>query len=140
MEKLNSEMDYRISTIGSVEGVSVEDLRSNWMEQLKKSRIENKDSFGPHKTNIVIEKDKLTSLQASTGQQHMMIIHFVLTAFKLLKQEFKILLLDDILSHLDPENRSAVMSLIDSHACDSYILIADTSLPKLDFEVNQIVF
>ena len=139
IEQLNEHMnEYKVFLIGAAEECSLEDLRSNWLMDLEKSRFEQKGKFGTHNTNIVIEKDDLISSQASTGQQHMMIINLVLISFIQLKQQFRILLLDDILSHLDPQNQSKTLNYINSQTPDAYVLISDTHLPEVDFPFNKI--
>ena len=50
-----------------------------------------------------------------------MVINLVLTAFRNLKQKIKILLLDDILSHLDQKNRMLVMESINSNFLEDYV-------------------
>ena len=80
----------------------------------------------------------LTSELASTGQQHLMVINLVLTAFRNLKQKIKILLLDDILSHLDQKNRMLVMESINSNFLEDYVLITDTQIPAVEFKFNKI--
>jgi len=80
----------------------------------------------------------LTSELASTGQQHLMVINLVLTAFRNLRQKVKILLLDDILSHLDQRNRMLVMESINSNFLEDYVLITDTQIPAVEFKFNKI--
>lgn len=81
----------------------------------------------------------LTSETASTGQQHLMIISLLMSAFKNLQQKTKILLLDDVLSHLDQKNKLFVMDFLQNSFQDDYILIADTEIPEVGFQFNRVI-
>ena len=101
-----------------------------WLTQLKKSR---KSSFfnGPHNSEINIYRNNLSTLASSTGEQHMTILKILLSSFSLLNQETKILLLDDIVSHLDQKNLNSLVNQIHS-ANPTYCLLTHHDYLELE--------
>jgi len=93
---------------------------------LKKSRFSQEESvFGPHKTIIEIldRKNNKNVNSASTGEQKLLLISIVLSHARMLNKNFKmapILLLDDIVEHLDKKHRSALFLEISRHEGQSW--------------------
>ena len=103
---------------------------------LKKSRFSQEESvFGPHKTIIEIldRKNNKNVNSASTGEQKLLLISIVLSHARMLNKNFKmapILLLDDIVEHLDKKHRCALFLEISRHEGQSWF----TSTSKEAFE------
>ena len=99
------------------------DLKKTYLLELKKSRdidsIIGGCKIGPHKTDIVgiNHSNKLNINQFSTGQQKTVVILIIIAQSKYLLETLKrkpIILFDEVCSHLDQDNRSLLLSLIDS--------------------------
>ena len=102
---------------------SNEEVRSLYLLEMKKSR--NIDSIiggckiGPHKTDIVgiNYSNRLNINQISTGQQKTVVLLIIIAQCKYLLETLKrkpIILFDEVCSHLDKDNRSLLLDLIDS--------------------------
>ncbi|MBQ4874646.1 MAG: DNA replication/repair protein RecF [Rickettsiaceae bacterium H1] len=91
--------------------------------KLKKGRktdlLTKKTGYGVHKSDFTaLNKVKnISALLSSTGEQKLMTIAIILAAIK----QDTILLLDDIVSHLDSENRSVLFSAILKEKCQAWI-------------------
>tara|TARA_B100001063_G_C16710056_1_gene527500 strand:- start:15 stop:1238 length:1224 start_codon:yes stop_codon:yes gene_type:complete len=103
---------------------------------LKKSRFsEEENIFGPHKTTIEIinRKNNKNVNFASTGEQKLLLISIILSHARMLNKNFNmapILLLDDIVEHLDKKHRCALFLEISRHEGQSWF----TSTSKDAFE------
>ncbi|MFL2830832.1 MAG: DNA replication/repair protein RecF [Candidatus Puniceispirillales bacterium] len=88
---------------------------------LKKSRFSEEETIsGPHKTTIEIlnRKNNKNVNSASTGEQKLLLISIILSHARMLNKKFNmapILLLDDIVEHLDEKHRSALFLEISRH-------------------------
>ena len=93
---------------------------------LKKSRFsEEENTLGPHKTVIEIfnRKNNKNVNSASTGEQKLLLISIILSHARMLDRRFNmapILLLDDIVEHLDKKHRSALFLEISRHEGQSW--------------------
>ena len=89
---------------------------------LKKSRFSEEETIsGPHKTIIEIlnRKNNKNINSSSTGEQKLLLISIILSHARMLNKKFNmapILLLDDIVEHLDKKHRSALFLEISRHA------------------------
>jgi len=103
---------------------------------LKKSRFsEEENIFGPHKTIIEIlnRQNNKNINSASTGEQKLLLISIILSHARMLNKNFNmapILLLDDIVEHLDKKHRYALFLEISRHEGQSWF----TSTSKEAFE------
>ena len=102
---------------------SYDKLRNLYLLELKKSRgidsIIGGCNIGPHKTDIVgiNHSNKLNVNQSSTGQQKTVVLLIIIAQCKYLLETLKrkpIILFDEVCSHLDKNNRSLLLDLIDS--------------------------
>ena len=95
-------------------------------DNLKKSRFsEEENIFGPNKTIIEIlnRKNNKNVNYASTGEQKLLLISIILSHARMLNKNFNmapILLLDDIVEHLDKKHRCALFLEISRHEGQSW--------------------
>ena len=86
---------------------------------------EEENIFGPHKTIIEIlnRKNNKNVNYASTGEQKLLLISIILSHARMLNKNFNmapILLLDDIVEHLDKKHRYALFLEISRHEGQSW--------------------
>ena len=145
IRKLNMQSDYNldISLYGELE-VALEDLvskhgdeaglkelRLHWLQKLASSRNTDSTNIGPHRTDLRVKYKGFDGLHASTGEQNTIIISLLIRSFEILEQSTKILLLDDIFSHLDEHNRNIFLELIDAKLSEYYVCITDVNKLEL---------
>ena len=93
---------------------------------LKKSRLNNDISiFGPHTSEIDIFNRKTNKHveTSSTGEQKLILISIILSHARMMNIKFNmapILLLDDIVEHLDEKNRIALYHEVTRHSAQSW--------------------
>ena len=103
---------------------------------LKKGNIKNDISFnGPHTTQInIINRNNGKQVEiSSTGEQKLILISIILSHARMLNIKFNmppILLLDDIIEHLDEKHRHALFLEVSKHFAQSWF----TSTNKEPFE------
>ena len=94
--------------------------------ELKNSRLDIESSVsGPNNSLIKIfnRKNKKNLDTSSTGEQKLLLISIILSHARLLNNKFNmapILLLDDIVEHLDDKHRAALFSEISRHQAQSW--------------------
>ena len=100
-----------------------EEVKNVYLLELKKCRkidsIIGGCRIGPHKTDIIAinHLNKLNVNQFSTGQQKTVVLLIIIAQCKYLLETLKrkpIILFDEVCSHLDKDNRSLLLELIDS--------------------------
>ena len=115
---------------GKIEGLLIEkpaaEVEDYIKAELKKSRY-NYDLFIPGPNNASIEifnkKNKKNLDISSTGEQKLLLISIVLSHARMLHKKFNmapILLLDDIIEHLDKEYRTALFLETSRHDAQSW--------------------
>ena len=92
---------------------------------LKKSRFSEESICGPHKTIIEIlnRKNNKNVNSSSTGEQKLLLISIILSHARMLNKNFNIapiLLLDDIIEHLDIKHRCALFLEISRYEGQSW--------------------
>ncbi|MDC1134063.1 AAA family ATPase [Alphaproteobacteria bacterium] len=103
---------------------------------LKKGNIKNDTSFnGPHTTQVnIINRNNGKQVEiSSTGEQKLILISIILSHARMLNIKFNmppILLLDDIIEHLDEKHRHALFLEVSKHFAQSWF----TSTNKEPFE------
>ena len=103
---------------------------------LKKGNIKNDISFnGPHTTQVnIINRNNGKQVEiSSTGEQKLILISIILSHARMLNIKFNmppILLLDDIIEHLDEKHRHALFLEVSKHFAQSWF----TSTNKEPFE------
>ena len=102
-----------ISLIGDIEKIllteKLDSVKAMYIQKLQNSRkidsIKGSISYGPNKSDlkVVFLKKKLLAEKCSTGEQKIIIISLIIQFCKLMnnKGNFPILLLDEIVAHLD---------------------------------------
>lgn len=126
VEKLNSLAHCELTLQDSLD-IKSDSIKQVWINKLAQSRHLETTNLGPHKTDIKIQCDGKDGLKASTGEQNSMIISLLLAAFNILQQSTKILLLDDVFSHLDEPNRKKFLEYVTEKSSDCYICITDVT-------------
>ena len=132
--KIKGEMEDLLSKISALE---VEDNAKNLLKKLRNSG--NLSFPGPNISQIEImnRKNNKKGEISSTGEQKLMIISIILSHARMLNIQFNmapILLLDDIVEHLDEKHRYALFSEISKHYAQSWF----TSTCKEAFELFPI--
>ncbi|QLL67216.1 DNA replication/repair protein RecF [Anaplasma phagocytophilum str. Norway variant1] len=87
-------------------------------------------TFGVHNDNFQVfnEKKDLVASSCSTGEQKILLLSLLLTAATAkhkIDGQAPIMLLDDIMSHLDPQHRKELMSIIEHLGCQVWITDVD---------------
>jgi DNA replication and repair protein RecF len=122
------------STIGNIQP-GLEDIKAQFMAKLDKVRKEERlrgiTLIGPHRDEMVVSfEGKTFRYFGSQGQQRSMVLTLKMAEARALEATFKtkpVLLLDDVLSELDSEKRSKVLSLCDF---GYQVLMTSTHLPE----------
>ncbi|ACZ48864.1 recombination protein F [Anaplasma centrale str. Israel] len=113
---------------------SQEHAVSQYMQRLKQSRAQDMHgqltSFGVHNDHFQISHaDKnLTASSCSTGEQKILLLSLLLTAAitkHRVHSQAPIMLLDDIMSHLDYTHRQELVQTIKSVGCQTWITDVD---------------
>jgi recombinational DNA repair ATPase RecF len=120
--KLNATSDAQI-VLHDILNIDSPNIKEEWLARLANSRNSEHTNIGPHKTEIRIQSEGKDGLSASTGEQNSMLISILCAAFQALEQNIKILLLDDVLAHLDNKNRDKILDFI--QAQDQYVCMTD---------------
>jgi len=113
-----------------------------WLDKLELLRQRHipTNSIGPHRCDIILHLRGVESNNCSTGEQHMCLINIIFASFDLFRQNTRILLLDDIISHLDQANNALVFDLINNYPKDYILLSHHSDLPlagnKLTLRLN----
>jgi DNA replication and repair protein RecF len=98
--------------------VDVEDfLRAQWKQERRADRENGTTRTGPHRTGLLVTHSLTNNLAevCSTGEQKALIIRLVMAQANLLrelKKQTPLLLLDDIMAHLDERRRTALAERI----------------------------
>ena len=109
-----------------------EDCGAFFLNKLKETRkidiLSKRTSYGVHKSdfNAWSKRKKLSAMLSSTGEQKLIMLAIILAAIK----KDTILLLDDIVSHLDNKNRSMLFSSILEKKCQAWM--TDTNLDNFN--------
>lgn len=112
-----------LTYLPSVEGQTEEEIREQFMEQLqqkeKKERYAGVSLVGPHRDDISFSINGVDVKEfASQGQQRTVVLTLKMAQIELVKQtlgEYPVLLLDDIMSELDPSRQAFLVEKIKNH-------------------------
>lgn len=87
-----------------------------------KDSLYNRVSFGVHNDNFQIfhQQKQLASHLCSTGEQKLLLLSTVMASVKA-RHTSPILLLDDVMSHLDKQHRKAILEEILNIGCQTWI-------------------
>lgn len=103
-----------------------DEIVSHYKNCLKQNRgkdsLYNRVSFGVHNDNFQIfhQQKQLESNLCSTGEQKLLLLSIVIASVKA-RHTSPILLLDDVMSHLDRQYREAILKEILSIGCQTWI-------------------
>lgn len=145
--KLDSDMRYFISDRDVSEYDEVE--LTKWLKQRAKelsfAEVSSGMSlFGPHKHDIMIRYDKNDSRYfCSQGQQRALILSFKIAQIVYYNARygvFPLLLLDDVLSELDEEKRSFLISFLKENSAQTFISSTELDLNILKSRDSMKVF
>lgn len=89
--------------------------------------------IGPHRANfhVVYEKKNMGASHCSTGEQKLLLIGIILAHARLLNTEHgfsPLLLLDEVVAHLDPDRRAALASILKNYPSQIWMTGTDTDL------------
>lgn len=115
----------------------IENLKNECEKSKEKDKLYHYATFGPHHDDYYFNFNgyELNSI-ASQGQKRMVFISLKLALISYIKeviQENPIILLDDVLSELDIENRNRLLNILPS---DAQIIITDTDLKGIQTNTN----
>ncbi len=96
-------------------GIPAVDVEDEIMANAKTNRYNNNFSmYGPHESDLIVKYNNLTADQCSTGEQKALLISLILSHSNLLEHRLgkaPILLLDDVVSHLDNNRREELFDI-----------------------------
>ncbi len=89
--------------------------------------------FGPHRSDfdVLYQEKNMPAAQSSTGEQKALLIGIILAHARLLKEErgaAPILLLDEVVAHLDPNRRAVLAFILNSYSSQVWMSGTDKSL------------
>ena len=142
----------KLSIEGDVEKIleqqSALEAEEQFQKKLERSRAQDAQNgtthFGSHRSDFVtIYSDKnMPAAQCSTGEQKAMLIGIILAHARLLKEEkhsAPLLLLDEIVAHLDPNRRRILAGILENYSSQVWMTGTDRSLFK-DFDSQSSYF
>ena len=129
-----------------LEHYSALEAEEKFIEMLRQSRARDSmlgvTSEGVHRSDIHVSyaaKD-MPAAQSSTGEQKALLIGILLSHARLLKQtngEAPILLLDEVVAHLDPRRRKVLANILKSYGSQVWMTGTDAALFS-DFEAQHL--
>ena len=108
-------------------------MRRLFTECREQDRLTGRTSFGPHRSDLFtsyLEKNQVAAL-CSTGEQKSLLLSIVLASAHLLSVRtgaIPLLLLDEVVAHLDKKRRSALFDAILKLKMQAWLTGTDTSL------------
>ena len=99
----------------------VSSIQNLWVKELSK----NVDFAGPHNSDVFIYYNHIHHKYISTGQKSLVLTKILIHISTILRKQ-KIILLDDVLAHLDDKIRNIICDLLFS-LIDVYIIVTDAS-------------
>ncbi len=112
-----------------------EDVRRLLAESREQDRVTGRTSFGPHRSDLLAvlpEKNQVAAL-CSTGEQKALLLSIVMASAHLLSVRtgaIPLLLLDEVVAHLDETRRSALFDTILKLKIQAWLTGTDASLFK----------
>ena len=114
----------------------IESVKKIYLQKLYKSRkidsIRGSISYGPNKSDlkVIFLKKKLLAEKCSTGEQKIILISLIIQFCKLMnnKKNFPILLLDEIVAHLDNKIKTSLFEELKTLENQAWMTGADISL------------
>ena len=148
VDERNSFPSALLDIIGDIENIlsnnSALEAEDSFKNQLKKNRISDAESgvtrVGPHRSDfdVIYQQKNMPAAQSSTGEQKALLIGIILAHARLLQEEHghaPLLLLDEIVAHLDPNRRKILAGLLQSYGSQVWMTGTDQTLFQ-DF-INQ---
>ncbi len=140
-DEKNNFPSARLSIIGDIENkfnnISALDAEDHFKKHLSNSRKADQNSgmtnYGPHRSDFsvtYIEKN-MPAAESSTGEQKALLIGIILAHARLLKEEHNqapILLLDEIVAHLDPNRRRILAEILANYSSQIWMTGTDQNL------------
>ncbi len=117
-----------------------EEMRRHLAESREQDRLTGRTSFGPHRSDLIVnfsEKNQPAAL-CSTGEQKALLLSIVMASAHLLSVRtgtIPLLLLDEVVAHLDEARRSALFDAILKLKIQAWLTGTDGSLFK-EFNEN----
>jgi DNA replication and repair protein RecF len=120
--------------------LNIEELKNNLKNKRGQEKIYKTSLYGIHKDDIrFLYNGEEASVYSSQGQKRMLMINVKFASLKLIESIKKgriILLLDDILSELDKENRNKLLEELPN---DSLVFITDANYIRLKKGYQRVV-
>ncbi len=115
----------------------IKDIEENIKKSIDKDKIYHYATFGTHHDDYYFNYDneEITRV-ASQGQIRMTLIAFKLALIDYIKErinELPIILLDDVLSELDEDNKQRLLNILPS---DAQVVITNTDINRLKINKN----
>jgi len=134
------DLEYR--TDGS--GVTPQEISRSLHLALTKSRTQDTQrgftSVGPHRDDLLLTlAGRVASRFGSQGQQRSMVLALKLAVVDMIRAhtgEWPVILLDDVLSELDPNRQAALLSLLSQ----TQSVITSTHWPELPLQQTTQIF
>jgi len=103
------------------------------ISNLKKEAMQGSTLYGPHKDDFVVYVDEKSAREyASQGQQRLLVLGIKiaeLDVFKKTKEEYPVLLLDDVFSELDINKKNKIISFLDRNI---QVFITSTDIKNIN--------
>jgi DNA replication and repair protein RecF len=114
--------------------VKIKDILSyKLINNLKKEAIQGSTLYGPHKDDFIVYIDGKSAREyASQGQQRLLVLGIKiaeLDVFKKIKNEYPVLLLDDVFSELDINKKNKIISFLDKNI---QVFITSTDIKNIN--------
>lgn len=110
-----------------------EEMRRLFAASREQDRVTGRTSFGPHRSDLLVrhpEKDQPAAL-CSTGEQKALLLSIVMASASLLSvrtETIPLLLLDEVVAHLDKAHRSALFDAILKLRIQAWLTGTDVAL------------
>ena len=130
---LEGELDHFLCEHSLLEGE--EKMRMRLAECREQDRLTGRTSFGPHRSDLLVEflEKKQSAALCSTGEQKALLLSIVMASAHLLAVRtgaIPLLLLDEVVAHLDETRRSALFDVILKLKIQAWLTGTDVSLFK----------
>ncbi len=130
---LEGELDHFLCEHSLLEGE--EKMRRRLAECREQDRLTGRTSFGPHRSDLLVEflEKKQSAALCSTGEQKALLLSIVMASAHLLAVRtgaIPLLLLDEVVAHLDETRRSALFDVILKLKIQAWLTGTDVSLFK----------
>lgn len=113
------------------------EAEENYKKKLASHRVNDAENgttrYGPHRSDfdVLYYEKNMPAAQSSTGEQKALLIGIILAHARLLKEERSsapLLLLDEVVAHLDPHRRAVLANILKLYSSQVWMTGTDRSL------------